>query len=258
MKAMRGWLGLLVVAWASSCASLPGGKAPLRVGLTPNYPPLIMLTEGRAAGVECDFAVELAKELGRPLELVSVPLEMLFEDLSAGHVDILMSGLTVTLPRQARAAFCEPYMSNPLVAVVRRGEAEKYPDADSVLGATAGIGVLGKSSADTFARRRCGAARILPLTTREDVGFYLANQRIELYIDDLSAAVDIISRNEARLELVRFPLEEQELAWAVQGGDQALKQQVNEILARWGADGTRDRILDRWMPYRRMLPDNMK
>ena len=50
MKAMRGWLGLLVVAWASSCASLPGGKAPLRVGLAPNYPPLIQLAEGRASG----------------------------------------------------------------------------------------------------------------------------------------------------------------------------------------------------------------
>ena len=54
---------------------------------------------GRAGGVERDFHLmgeELAKALGRPLELVSVPWEMLFEDLNAGQVDILMSGLTVT------------------------------------------------------------------------------------------------------------------------------------------------------------------
>ena len=31
--------------------------------------------------------------------------------------------------------------------------------------------------------------------------------------------------------------------------DDALRQQVNAVLARWRTDGTRDRILARWLPY---------
>ena len=84
--------------------------------------------------------------------------------------------------------------------------------------------------------------------------FYLANQRIDLYIDDLAAAVGVVSRNENRLELVRIPLAPQDLAWAVRLDDGALRSQANEALARWRANGLLDQILDRWMPYRRFLP----
>ncbi len=113
--------------------------------------------------------------------------------------------------------------------------------------------MLQGTSADSFVRRHSPQAKILPLSSRADVGFNLANQRIDLYIDDFAAAVDIVSRNEERLELVRIPLASQELAWAVRLGNEELKNQANEALARWRGNGLLDQILDRWMPYRQSL-----
>ena len=252
MKQMRWMAALLVSLMASSCATMKA-PPPLRAGVTPNYPPLIMRQGGKLAGAECDFAAQLAAELGRPLQLVPVPWELQFEELEANRIDVVMSGMTITPARQARAAFCEPYMDNPLVAVVRRGEAGRFASAAAVLETTSGIGVLRGTSADAFARRRCTRAKVLPLSTRDDVAFYLVNQRIDLYVDDLAAAVQIVTQNESRLELVRSPLEAQQLAWAVRQGDDELRGQANAALARWRANGWLEQTLNSWMPYLQAL-----
>ena len=123
MKAMRWLLLALAVLAASSCATgRRSGVPSLRVGATLNYPPVIQRANDRATGVEADFAEQLSRELGRKLEWVVVPWEALLDELEAGRIDIAMSGMSVTPARQMRAAFCESYMENPLVAVVRRVE----------------------------------------------------------------------------------------------------------------------------------------
>jgi len=244
-------LALLLALMMSSCSTTKNQKpSPLRVGVTPNYPPLIMMQGEKAAGAECDFAVQLASDLGRPLQLIPVPWELQLEELEEGRIDLVMSGMTITPARQVRATFCEPYMNNPLVAISRRGESSNFRSADEVLRWSGSIGVLADTSAEAFVRRSFLNAKIMPLSSRDDVVFYLANQRIDLFIDDLAAAVGIITRNETRLELVRIPLGTQELAWAVQLGNESLRSQANGALARWHESGLLERILDRWMPYR--------
>lgn len=254
MRQMRWLVAGVVSLMVSSCGTLKVPPPPLRVGVTPNYPPIIMLKGQKAAGAECDFAVQLASELGRPLELMPVPWELQLEELEANRTDIVMSGLAVTAARKARVAFCDSYMDNPLMAVVRRGESGRFASAVAILGATGGIGVLKGTSADAFARRECSNGKVLPLSSRDDVAFYLANQRIDLFIDDRAAAVQIVTRHETRLELVPIPLESQELAWAVRADDETLRRQANEALARWRANGLLEQILDRWMPYLKTRP----
>lgn len=251
----RHWMAATAIILAGvSCSTIREQSIPpLRVGITPNYPPLIFMREDKAAGVECDFAKQLAVDLGRPLQLLAIPFELQFEELNEGRVDILMSGLTITSPRKARGVFCDSYMDNPLVAVVRRGEAGAYPTVKSVEHMDGQLGVLAGTSADAFVRQKCKNAKILPLSSRNDVAFYLVNRRVDAYIDDLAAAVNIVSRNEARLELVPISLKPQQLAWAVRPDNTALKQQADAALARWRANTTLDQILNRWMPYRPAL-----
>ena len=127
MSRMRGWTALAMALMVSSCGTMKAPPPPLRVGVTPNYPPIIMLAGQKAAGVECDFAVQLASELGRPLELMPVPWDLQMDELEAGRTDIVMSGLTVTMARQARVVFCDPYMDNPLMAEVYTAPARMAP-----------------------------------------------------------------------------------------------------------------------------------
>lgn len=260
VKQVRNWmagaaLGLLAV----SCATVPvANPDPLRVGVTLNYQPLIFRLWDITAGAENDFAAELAKELGRPLQQVTVPWELQIDELIAGRTDIVMSGLTITPERKARVAFCDSYMDNPLMAVARRGEANRYSSLAAIRQMSGTIGVLPDTTADAFVRQYCPKATLMSVSSTDDVAFYLPNHRIDLYIDDMAAVVDLALRNETRLELVPFPLASQQMAWAVRADNGELRRQANAALAQWRANGELDRILNRWMPYRNTVLEDLR
>ncbi|MBR6021087.1 MAG: transporter substrate-binding domain-containing protein [Kiritimatiellae bacterium] len=252
MKRFRPLAALpLLALLLASCATSPA-PLPLRVGLTPNSPPLCMLDPDgtRPDGLECDLATALAAELRCPLEIVPLEWDDLFPALFDGRVDILMSGLTVTPGRAARVAFCDPYLQNPLVAATRAGEAAAYASAADILTAPASIGVLRRTSAETFVRRHCARARAVPVALRRDVAQNLAANRFSLYVDDLAAVLDLAAANPEILEVIPVPLHPQDLAWAVRPDNADLLLAANAALARWRASGRLDALLDRWLPAR--------
>jgi len=242
---------LLLGVFAAACTSSTAPDAlPLRVGLTPNYPPLCMTFQGRPAGLEADFAAALAEELRCPLEIVPLEWDDLFPALSDGRIDIVMSGLTVTPARAARVAFCKPYLQNPLVAVTRAGEAASYASAADVLAAPTSVGVLRHTSAETFVRRHCARARTVPVSLRRDVPQNLAARRFALYVDDLAAVLDLAAAHSDALEVIPHPLYPQELAWAVRRDNAPLRAAAGAALSKWKASGRLDELIDRWLPDR--------
>src|SRR6266705_668353 len=106
----------LFLAWKSFAAdSLPS----LRVGITPNLPPLAFEQIGKIVGIEADFAQQLVKELGREVKFIELDWEKQIPALLDGKTDIVMSGMTVTKTRQFRVNFCRPYLRSGQMALVR-------------------------------------------------------------------------------------------------------------------------------------------
>lgn len=234
----------------AACSSLPAQPAaPLRVGFTANYPPICMERDGLPAGLEYDFATALAKELGRPLVIVEVPWAEQIDALLGGRTDIIMSGMTATPARSARVRFCTPYMVNPLVAMCRAGDPANAASPDELLSTTATIGVLARTSAESFARHHFPRARIVPLSSRADAPLHIENSRIDYYVDDFAAIANLLSGDEARLDFLPWPLQGQNLCWALRPDQDDFRRDCDRILARWKESGELDRMLLRWMPY---------
>lgn len=246
--------GLLALGTAA-CVSPSPTPLPelhsLRVGFSPNYPPICMNdAQGRPAGLEAEFAAALADELGCPLEFVSLDFGELFPALLDGRVDILMSGLTVTPSRAYKMRFCKPYLSNPLVAVTRSGWARNYASASQVLSVHASVGVLRDTYAESFVARHCHRARTVPISQYDDVPGDLADNRYSLYIDDLAAILDLAAKYPGVLDVIPYPLQQQDIAWAVHPDNGSLLSAANAALDKWKANGRLDAILDRWLPDR--------
>ena len=100
---------LFLVGWAlASCANLgPAGfsEPTLRVGVSPDYPPVIFERDGEIVGIEADFAHRLGRDLHRPIEFVEIPFPDLLDALEAGEIDVVMSGLSNTPDRASRVQF---------------------------------------------------------------------------------------------------------------------------------------------------------
>jgi ABC-type amino acid transport substrate-binding protein len=127
---MRGWLaeaaGALATAVAIACGTGTSRQTKgadqfvLRVGVSPDAPPIAFMREGRIVGVEPDLAQALVNHFQRPLALVPMDWQSLIPALLAGRVDAIMSGMTITQAREVRVAFADPYMRSGL-APLRKG-----------------------------------------------------------------------------------------------------------------------------------------
>jgi len=224
--------------------------APLRVGITPDYPPLVFRQPDGTNGAEIDFAKALGQELGRPVEFVVLRLDQQIGALLDRQTDIIMTGMSVTKARQLRISFSDPYVRNELRAIFPLKAADRFKTKEDILNTTGKIGVIAGTTGESFVKQNCPNAQIVKFTQRQDVAFYLLKgARMDLFIDDTFALADILSKNEADIAYLPEALSEENLAWGIRPDDPEFLTRVNKILSKWKADGTSDRILNRWMPY---------
>jgi ABC-type amino acid transport substrate-binding protein len=238
----------ILLVFGSGCAGTR--QASLRVGITPDYPPLVFKYNGQVIGAEVDFGRALGGQLNRKVEFVSLRWEQLIPAVQNGNIDIIMSGMSITRARQLQIAFSDPYLTNQLRAIFSRSHAERFKSFADIQSEGVKIGVISGTTADLFVRTNCPQAERIELGSRQDVAYYLLqNPTIDVYIDDTFALAQILSQNEADLTFMREPLAENYLAWGMRADDTRFLQAVNAVLARWKTDGTLDQVLNRWIPY---------
>src|SRR3989442_10266506 len=88
-------------------------KGELVVGTAASMPPLNMTTKtGEIIGLEIDLARAMAESMKVKLRLASMPFAELLPALEAGHVDMILSGMTMTPERNMKFAFVGPYLTS--------------------------------------------------------------------------------------------------------------------------------------------------
>jgi polar amino acid transport system substrate-binding protein len=224
-------------------------REPLRIGMTPNYPPMIFMQDGRYAGIEADLARGLAREFQQPLLFLPMKWEQLIPALMEGKVDLIMSGMTATTARKMRIDFTDPYFTAMLVGAMRSADKEKYDSRESILKTQSSVGVIPGTTADAFVQRSLPNARRIAIAEIRHAALELKTMKIDLFISDGPGIVWLVSENEAELAGFWKALAEEPLAWGVRRGDQEMLTSVNRILERWKSDGTVDEVLTRWLPY---------
>jgi polar amino acid transport system substrate-binding protein len=212
---------------------------------------MIFRSGGSLAGVEADFARLLGEELGRPVEFVELDWDKQIPTLLDGRIDIIMSGMSVTPTRQVRIAFAEPYMTVALVAVMRAEDRGKYVTWDDLSGSQDNVGVIPGTTGDAFVQKHMSHAVRVSIPSPKDGAMQLTRRRIDLFVHDGPTGMWLVSENEAALAGFPAPLEEQPLAWGLRRDDQGLLAAVNSALARWRREGTLDRVVTRWLPWRK-------
>ena len=221
----------------------------LRVGITPNYPPMIFKQNEKIIGVDADFARRLGKELNRPVQFLELGWDQQIGALLEGDIDIIMSAMTITDARKVRINFTDPYLKSGLVPAIRAEDASKYNSVKSILADYPTVGVIKGTTGEAFVRKNVSPlSRIVTLMKTSDAAFELQARRIDVFIHDAPAVIWLVSENEADIRGVWEMLNEENLGWGVRKGDEGLLKQVNSILRRWKQDGTLDGILRSWLP----------
>jgi len=247
---------VLAVVAAVGCSSSTGQVTPrstdepvLRVGVSPDAPPIAFIRDGRIVGIEPDLGQALVDHFRRPLVLVTMDWESLIPALLDGRIDAIMSGMTITPAREVRVAFADPYMRSGLVAATRRGDASKYKTKDAIVRSSATVGVRSGSTAESWARSNLSFATIAPYPNIRDAARELSQGRLDLIVSDVPQTAWAVSEYSGNLQMVRVRLTQEDIAWAFRPQDTRLRDAATAALARCRQDGRLRSILQRWIPY---------
>jgi polar amino acid transport system substrate-binding protein len=255
---------LSILAWLAGC-TLPGpppapagpspaapvaagSQMPLKVGVSTNMPPLIFKQGNHITGLEAELAQGLAAYLGRPLQFVEVAWKDQIPYLLDRRTDIIMSGLSITELRKVRIAFSDPYSRTGQMAIIRRGDLQRFKMGYYSVVEAPSLGAVENTTGAGLVRSRYDKAKKIFFKTSADGIAALRNKTIDLMIHDAPVIMVLAAEHESELEPIYSLLTEEYLAWGIRREDGILLKSVNAYINDMKRDGRLQTVVNRWMP----------
>jgi cyclohexadienyl dehydratase len=109
-------------------------RGTLKVGTTGDYKPFTFLNKetGQYEGYDIDVANALGTAMGVKVEFVPTAWGKMMEDFSADRFDMVMGGVSITLPRQKKGYFTDPIMREGKTPIARCADVEKFQTVDQL------------------------------------------------------------------------------------------------------------------------------
>lgn len=105
-------------------------RGEIRIGMSGDQPPFSMTAnDGSLFGLDVDMAKGLADNIGVKAKLVKMNFRDLIPALQNGEIDMIISGLTMSIDRNKKVAFIGPYLisGNTILS-----KSDKFMDAKSI------------------------------------------------------------------------------------------------------------------------------
>jgi polar amino acid transport system substrate-binding protein len=223
---------------------------PLRVGITPNYPPIAFQQEGTLRGLEPDLARALGQELGRPVVFVEHPWKALMPSLEAGEIDVIMSGMSITVARQRRVRFVQPYLRVGQMAIVRKADLIDLGSPELLYRTDRRVGFVAETTGETLVKSKIPKAQYVAVTSADEGLQALRQGQIDAFVHDAVTAWRVGDHeSQDTIEGLFSPLTEEYLAWAVRKDDEALHSELNAVVAQWRRTGRFRDMFNKWLKF---------
>lgn len=246
---------LLMLALAATLANAQESRldaiqksGTLRVCTPGDYKPFsIGKPDGAYEGLDVDLVQSIAKALGVKAQFVKAPWAKLM-DTFVEQCDIGVGGISVTLDRQKRAFFTEPYMVNgkaPITKCENVGKFQTVADIDKP-----GVTVIENpgGSNERFARSALKQAKIVIFDDNTKIFDEILKGNADVMI---SESVETMVQQKIHPGLCAVnperPLQYGEMAYLLPRGDVVFKAWVDQWLHLAKATGEYDKTLAAWL-----------
>jgi len=228
----------------------PAQAEKLRMGTEGAYAPFNTIDEkGQVGGFDVEIGNALCAKMQVECEWVTSDWDGIIPALLGKKMDAIVASMSITSERQKSVAFTEPYYSNKLqfIAPVNRNieVSEK-----GLKGKT--VGAQRATIAAQWLEENYGkAVKSRLYDTQEAAYLDLAAGRINLIIADKYVSYDFLQTPEGKgFEFVGEPVfDNDKIGIAVRKEDDVLRDRMNEALKAILADGTYQKINERYFPF---------
>lgn len=236
-------LGLLL----SACQTGQIDKK-LIVGMELAYPPFEMTdTQNRPTGISVDLAKALGEELDREVVIENMAWSGLIPSLETGKIDLIISSMTITEERKERIDFSDPYaMANLALLINKDSPVESYEDLDQpgrVLAVKKG------STGHIYAEKTLKQATIMVFDKESVCVLEVVQGKADAFTYDQLTIYKNWQQylDKTRVNLVPYQDIPEYWGVALRKGEKALKDQVNDFIRAFRADGGFDVLADQYL-----------
>nr|WP_314900538.1 basic amino acid ABC transporter substrate-binding protein [uncultured Deefgea sp.] len=197
-------------------------------------------------GFSVDVLEAIAKKSGMKIKFINTPWEGIFATLSTGDRDMVISSVTITPERKQSMDFSDPYFeAKQLIAVGKNSKVSKFTDLKTLK-----VGVQTGTTGDEVIQKLQGKTspnikrfESTPLAIKE-----LENGGVDAVVADNGVVVNFVANNpNSKLKMIDDATFAKEYyGIAVKKGNKALLEQTNKGLAAIKADGTYDKIYNKY------------
>lgn len=214
-------------------------KGTMVVGVT-IYEPMDYKDEnGQWVGFDAEFAQLVAEELGVEAEFVIIDWGKKFTELSIKEIDCIWNGMTITDDVKANTSYTNPYVINAQVVVTKADVADNYKTADSIKDISIAVE---NNSAGMEALDAVGITDYTALLDQAAALMEVASGTSEACVIDLTMANALTGAGKQYSDLaIAFELTSEYYGIAFRKGSD-MTAKVNELMAKWMADGTLDAL----------------
>lgn len=196
--------------------------------------------DGSYAGFDIEMAQYIANKLGRELVIEDMEFNSVVTAVQSGKADIGIACITITDDRKKSVDFTTAYYSASQAIIVASGSDIASPD--DLAGKT--IGVQLGTTGDIFVSDYVDDATVAQYNAGIEAGMDLANGKIDAIVIDSDPAQKIAESLD--LVVLDAPLTDEEIGMCIKKGNSVLLDDINNILKEMKADGTYDRLLQRY------------
>jgi cyclohexadienyl dehydratase len=220
----------------------------LRVCTPGDYKPFALAkADAGYEGIDVDLVQAMAKALGVEARFVRTSWPKLMDDF-VEKCDLGVGGISITLDRQKRAFFSDPYMVNGKAPITRCENVQKFQTIADI--DKPGITVIENpgGSNERFARANFKQAKIVIFNDNTTIFDEILKGNADLMI---SESVETITQQKLRPGLCAVnpdrPLQYGEMGYLLPRGDVVFKAWVDQWLHLAKATGEYDRTVNNWL-----------
>ena len=262
---------ILVTGVLAGCGSSKENQLVMATNAA--FPPYEYKEGNKIVGIDAEVAAAIAEKLGMELVIEDVDFGVVLTGVAEGKYDMGMAGITVTDTRKKTMDFSDTYATGIQVIIVKDGSAIKTLDDLFVFNADGDptalkntnikIGVQENTTGDIYssdaienwgfndlnADDSIKTDRVRRFKTGAEAVSALKNGQVDCVIIDNEPAKSFVAANTG-IHILEGENEYavEDYAICVKKGNTELLNKINQALAELKADGTIDKIINKYIP----------
>lgn len=217
-------------------------EGTLTMATNAQFPPYEYYDGQDVIGIDADIAKAIADKMGLELKIEDMEFDSIITAVSTGKADLGLAGMTVDPDRQKNVDFSDPYATGVQVIIVKEDSTIAKPD--DLKGKK--IGVQLSTTGDIYATDDFGKDSVVQYNKGSDAVMALTQGQIDAVIIDNEPAKSFVEANKG-LKILDTKYATENYAACIAKDNTGLTKAVNKALAELKADGTLQKIVDKYI-----------